>query len=109
MTATRTISAADTVTEADFMATVIELARFNGWRIYHPHNSRRSDPGFPDLCMVRDGVLRFMELKSEKGKPTVDQVAWIAELRKVGMHCNGHVRALLLRPSDMPTIRELLA
>ena len=33
--------------EADFQATVIELAELQGWRVYHTHDSRRSQPGLP--------------------------------------------------------------
>lgn len=111
------LSAADVVSEREFQATVIEMARALGWRVHaeRPAFSKgkwstpiQGDAGFPDLVLVRGGVLLCMELKSEKSKPTVDQVEWIAELWEVSMHANGHVRSNLFRPSDMPKIRELL-
>ena len=103
MTTTRTgLRAADVVTEADFQATVIEMARALGWRVYHTHDSRRSNPGFPDLVLVRDRVLRIWELKSETGTLSRNQADWIVDLQTAG------VEALVLQPSDMPRIRELL-
>jgi len=94
-------------TEAEFQETVIEIARALGWRVSHTHDSRRSNPGFPDLTLVRNGVLLFMELKSEKGKPTQPQIAWLIDLGKLTTsHPDIHVGCF--RPSDMPRIRELL-
>lgn len=42
------------VRERDFQAAVMELARLLGWRVYHTWDSRKSEPGFPDLVLVRD-------------------------------------------------------
>ena len=56
-------------TEAQFQAVVIEYAELHGWRVYHTHDSRRSQPGFLDLTMVRPPRLIFAELKSEDGNP----------------------------------------
>lgn len=92
-----------TVSEKDFMADVVELATWTGWRNYHTHDSRRSNPGFPDIVLVRDGRLIFAELKSEKGKPTPAQRAWLGELRR----CPG-VEAYVWCPSDWPTLEAVL-
>ena len=105
MVARTRLSAADVVTEREFQATVIEMARAFGWRVYHTHDSRRSDPGFPDLTMARKGRILFMELKAEKGKPTEAQLDWLLALRS-SFSVNVHVA--LYRPSDMPRIVELL-
>jgi hypothetical protein len=68
------------VTEAELQAAVIDLARTFQWTVYHTHDSRRSQAGFPDLVMVRDGELIFAELKSEKGKLSPAQREWLREL-----------------------------
>ena len=47
------------MTEKQFMAQVVELAKLKGWLVYHTYDSRRSEPGFPDLCMVRKGTCLF--------------------------------------------------
>lgn len=89
--------------EADFQATVRAAASFFGWRVYHTHDSRRSDPGFPDLVMVhRTHGLLFAELKAQKGTTTPQQVAWLEDLTHAGH------RAYLWRPSDWPTIEDVL-
>jgi hypothetical protein len=85
--------------EKDFMAAVIALAKSCGWRYYHTHDSRLSAAGFPDLVLVRGGVLVFAELKAATGKPTPDQHAWLDALAAVpGVHTH------LWRPADWPEI-----
>ena len=66
------------MTEKQLQAAIVELARLTGWLVYHTHDSRKSEPGFPDLCMVRkrDGRLIFAELKSAKAKLSDEQIDW---------------------------------
>ena len=61
--------------EKHFQSLVVYEAKRQGWKVYHTYDSRRSEPGFPDLVLVRDKVL-FRELKTEKGRLTVAQEAW---------------------------------
>ena len=61
--------------EGKFQAAIIELATVCGWLAYHTHDSRRSTPGFPDLVLVRGGVLLFRELKTDTGKTSKAQLA----------------------------------
>ena len=89
--------------ESRFQSNVIALAKLCGWRHYHTWNSRRSEPGFPDLCMVRGERLVFAELKRAGEKPTAEQEAWLGELRRVP-----GVEALLWRPEDWPAIEKTL-
>jgi len=65
------------MSEAELQANVRELARVRGWKCYHTHDARRSDVGFPDLVLVRENRLLFVELKSEKGKPSPAQIEWL--------------------------------
>ena len=70
---------------------------------FHPFDSRRSAPGFPDLTMVRDGKLIFAELKVGKNNhPTEDQRRWLSGLSR----CLPQV--YVWRPSDWPEIKEVL-
>lgn len=71
------------MTEANFQYLIISYARSHGWRVYHTYDSRRSEPGFPDLVLVRREVL-YRELKSEKGRLTAAQKAWGESLTKAG-------------------------
>ena len=91
------------ITEKEFMAHVVELAKFKGWLVYHTYDSRRSEPGFPDLCMVRRSRLVFAELKNERLRLTDAQKEWKARLVQAGQEM------YLWRPSDWDEIVEVLS
>src|SRR3990167_7541602 len=91
------------LTEKVFQGHVKQLALICGFRMYHTHDSRRSDAGFPDLVMIRRGRLIVAELKREKGKTTPDQEAWIEAFRWI---CGAKV--YVWRPSDFEIIAEVL-
>lgn len=66
-------------TERKFQDVVLEAARAAGFTlVYHTHDSRRSQPGFPDLVLVspRAGRVLFRELKSTKGRVSPAQQKW---------------------------------
>jgi hypothetical protein len=71
------------MSETAFQDQVVAMAKALGWLVYHTYDSRRSNKGWPDLFMVRNGRALAWELKKESGKPTPDQVEWIAQLEKV--------------------------
>ncbi len=89
--------------EADFQASVLELAGVFGWLGFHVHNSRGSRPGFPDLTMVRDDHLLFAELKRGRRKPTAPQAAWLEALAKATS-----VSAHVWRPANWIEIERAL-
>ena len=66
-----------------------------------------SAAGWPDLTLCRGARLLFLELKTQKGKLSFAQREWLDDLETVAMS-NPGVEAHCFRPSDMPTIRELL-
>lgn len=68
------------MTERQLQDAVVECALRLGWYVYHPYDSRRSTPGFPDLTMVRQERIVFAELKSERGRIRPEQNAWLAAL-----------------------------
>ena len=88
--------------EAEFQSQVRQLCTLRHLLVYHTHDSRRSDAGFPDLTIVGSRGVLFRELKKEDGKTSAMQDYWLARLRDAG--CDADV----WRPSDMPRIvREL--
>jgi VRR-NUC domain len=104
--------------EADFQRSVIEAADLFGWLSFHPYDSRRSRPGFPDLVLTKDlglshrsdtaprsdGRLIFAELKSMKGRVSKAQAQWLRALGDVP----GNIEVYVWRPSDMDEIIDLL-
>lgn len=70
--------------EADLLAAVRALARDLGWLSYHTHDSRRSEPGFPDLVLVRDDRMLIVELKTMQGRMSPAQVVWMRALKEAG-------------------------
>ena len=101
------------LSERDFQDNVIELAQTLGWVVHHDRPARQGegwvtpiqgDPGFPDLVLAKGGRVIFAELKSEKGKVTDDQEAWLLELP------NGYPESnvFVWRPSDLEQIQKVL-
>jgi hypothetical protein len=71
------------MTETQLQSAILDLARTCGYLAYHTHDSRRSQPGFPDLALVHKatGAVIFAELKSDKGRLTRAQREWLEALR----------------------------
>jgi hypothetical protein len=99
--------------EREFTAAVLDLAGACGWLRWHPLPLRtargwatgtQGDRGWPDVAAVRGGRLVVAELKAADGRLTYEQMAWLAELRKVG----GGVEVYEWRPSDWPRVVEVL-
>ena len=82
-----------TMSEAELQSAVMEQMMWMGWKVYHTHDSRRSNPGYPDLTAVKGSRVMFVEFKSEKGKIRAGQIEWLDALT----HAHGEV--YLVRPS----------
>jgi hypothetical protein len=91
------------MSEAQWQQRILDLAAFRRWRVFHPYDSRRSSPGWPDLALVRDGRLVMAELKSETGRLTTAQRSWLADLSAVP-----GLEVFVWRPSDWPRVLEVL-
>jgi hypothetical protein len=91
------------MTEAALQARVLAHARALGWLAYHTHDSRRSQPGFPDLVLVSERRARvlYRELKTERGRLSGPQSEWLRVLRVAGAD------AAVWRPMDLMTDRVL--
>jgi len=82
--------------ESDLLQAVREAARWLGLRPYHTHDSRRSEPGFPDLVIVGPGGVLFREVKTARGRVTPDQRRWLDALSAAGADAG------VWRPGDWP-------
>ena len=90
------------LSEADFQAQIVKLATTRGWRVKHEYDSRRGDPGWPDLRMLRPPRAIDVEVKTEKGRLSKDQREVLDLLAACGQV------VYLWRPSDWDTIVEIL-
>lgn len=104
---------AGAVSEKSWQSAVVEYARLTGWLVYHTHDSRRSEPGYPDLTMVRQGRLVFAELKTDKGKLRPEQQTWIRELQECehSLDDDGRVyfpEVHVWRPRDIGEVERIL-
>ena len=89
--------------ELPFMEEIRKLARHHGWLCFHAYSSRKSAPGYPDLCLLRGTSLLYAELKTQEGRVTLEQTEWLYALEY------GGYESYVWTPQDWPHIRERLA
>ncbi len=99
------------MSEEDLLKCVVDMAHLYGWRVAHFRPAQLKDKngkarwvtavqgdgkGFPDLVMVNPAHSRliFVELKSQKGKLSPEQIDWLDCLDFIA---NEHY---VWRPSD---------
>lgn len=87
--------------EREWQKQVVQAARMLGWRVYHTHDSRRSEPGWPDLALVRDRLV-MAELKTDTGRVSPEQRQWLDALASAG------VETYLWRPRDIDEVLDVL-
>jgi hypothetical protein len=92
------------LSEAEWQQQIIDLARLCGWDWYHVYDSRRSNPGWPDLALWCGPHLWLVEAKSERGRLSAAQQMTLDGLRQVQQ-----VHVALWRPRDWPTVERVLA
>ena len=106
-TVRRVVRESDDISEKVWQAEVMDMAIRHGWIAYHCFDSRRSEPGFPDLVLAHPahGII-FAELKTNRGKLTDDQEFWLgflaaaASVRKIATQ--------VWRPGNMDSVVEIL-
>lgn len=91
--------------ERPLLSQVRELADLNGWLHYHApqcQHARLSEPGFPDLILVRAPMLLAIEVKREPAdRPTTEQMDWLRAISEVHRG-----ESYVLRPG--PNLDELV-
>jgi hypothetical protein len=92
------------MSEAQWMSKVREIAKRYGWTSYHTRNSKGSDHGWPDLVIAHAGQRRtvFAELKKEAGKVTPAQRTWLEHLASCGFE------VAVWRPRDEDEVLAVL-
>jgi hypothetical protein len=100
------------VLEKDWQQTVIEAAQTLGFKVAHFRPAKTTKgwrtpvqadgAGFPDIVMVRGERIIFAELKSDTGKISADQEAWLEALGQA-------VEAYVWRPRDWDAVVAALS
>lgn len=104
----RTLSAGDTMSEAALQSAIIELAHALGYICAHFRPAlmkiggtltyrtpvAADGKGYPDLNLLKAGRVIYIEVKSEKGKQSPEQLRWEEMIRASG------AEFYLFRPSD---------
>lgn len=99
--------------EYDFAVAVTKYAEEHEWKCHYARSSavkgadgawRGTGPkGWPDLFCIRRGVIRAFELKSEVGRATPEQRAWLAALDQVV-----GAMTMVAKPQDAALLMRLL-
>jgi len=100
------------VTERQFMAMVIRLARLLGWMSFHARPALTAKgwrtavegdgKGFPDLVLLRGRKMIVAELKVGKSPVMPEQDAWLEAFAAAG------ARACVWRPEQWDEIERTL-
>lgn len=93
------------MTEAELQANVMQLIERLGLVGFHVFDSRRSNPGFPDVVAVGARGVLYRELKTATGRVSKMQRYWLDTLSAAGQDAG------VWRPEDWPDriTRELRA
>jgi hypothetical protein len=102
-----------TLSEAEFLRQVIDLAHLYRWRVAHFRSGltrkghwatavQGDGVGFPDLLLIRGRRVVAAELKVGKNKPTAEQLAWLEAFQDAG------IQNYLWYPSDWAEIERVL-
>ena len=85
------------ISEVNFQAQIVKLAKLRGWKVYHTYDSRKSKKGFPDLILIRDERIIAAELKTRKKTTTTEQREWLDAFAESGV-----AESVLWRPDAAP-------
>ncbi len=96
------------LTDAFKLLTTRRHARFS--LIYHTHDSRNSQAGFPDLVLIHPmrSKIIFAELKKDNAYLKPEQRLWAAGIEAVAIDCPNNILYRCWRPRDWDAIVEEL-
>lgn len=71
------------ISEREFQAQVVQLAKLHGWMVSHSWLSVHSAAGYPDIVAVKGARMLAIEVKRERGRVTEAQQTWLDALGAV--------------------------
>ena len=102
------------LSEAELQQSVVQMAHLHGWLVHHGRPARTAngwctpitgDVGFPDLVLVREGIIIFCELKSAKGRISTQQKKWLEQTATASPVREGGVK--VATGSNYKKVRQL--
>ncbi len=90
------------LTEREWQAQVVAIARTYGWQVHHHLISYGSAAGWPDLVIASHGRALFVELKNDTGRLRPEQRMWLGLLAAAGCE------VAVWRPADLDTVTAAL-
>jgi len=90
------------LTEREWQAQVVAIARTYGWQVHHHLISYGSAAGWMDLVIASHGRALFVELKNDTGRLRPEQRMWLGLLAAAGCE------VAVWRPADLDTVTAAL-
>lgn len=92
------------MTEAELRAKVVALAHEKGWRVFSLPIAKTRRPvkdavGYPDLTLAKVGRVLWIELKTDDGILSKEQMLWLRELSPY---------MIVIRPCNLESVELLL-
>lgn len=83
----------------------MKLAHLLGWKVYSQPIAKTRRPvkdatGYPDLTLVREGRVLWIELKAQDGRLSDEQLGWMLALQG---------KCLVIRPADFDSLGAVLS
>jgi hypothetical protein len=98
--------------ESDYQREIVAYAKLKNWAVVHftklYHRGRWFTPaaidgkGFPDLILVRDERILFIEVKTDTGRLTNEQILWRKRILRCGLSF------IVARPSTYEEVKTIL-
>lgn len=101
-------------TEDELLVAITDALSFFGWRWSHVRRSDRAitmgHQGVLDITAARYPRVLFIELKSETGQLTTEQMAWVLAIagQNPAERQPGHPEIYVWRPSDLDRALAIL-
>lgn len=105
-------------TEKELQQRITKLAKDFGWLTNHTYRAKLDDGswrttttavGWPDLVLVHPqwGRLLVLEVKGPTGRPSPQQLEWIAAFQSVASW-SPQVHSFVVGPADWPNVMRLI-
>jgi hypothetical protein len=88
--------------EREWQRHVVQLARYGGWLVFHVYEAKRVVAGWPDLQLLRPPEYVVVELKTNKGRLTVEQESCLDRFQRCGIETH------VWRPCDIDEVQGRL-